>query len=139
MKLTERHEWILIALIALHSLIIGVVFILAPNWTMKFGGWEHIEPVFFGRQAGAFHIVLAAGYIVEFARYRGISLILIAKSFAFLFLLVYTILDPLPWAVPTSGVLDGLMALAVWWVHRRAQHMAAEEAKELGSRVQHLE
>ena len=122
MHLTERHEWLLIVLVALHSAIIGVVFILAPNWTMQFGGWERIEPVFFGRQAGAFHIVLAAGYLMEFACYRGIRLIVIAKSIAFVFLLVYTILDPLPWAVPTSGVLDGLMALVVWWVYRRVAH-----------------
>ena len=119
MRLTERHEWLLIILVALHSAIIGVVFILAPNFTMQFGGWERIEPVFFGRQAGAFHIVLAAGYLMEFAKYRGVRLILIAKSFAFVFLLVYTIIDPLPWAVPASGVIDGLMALVVWWVHRQ--------------------
>lgn len=135
MKLTERHEWILIALVALHSLIIGVVFILAPNWTMQFGGWKHIEPIFFGRQAGAFHIVLAAGYVVEFARHRDINLILIAKSFAFFFLLIYTVIDPLPWAVPTSGVLDGLMALAVWWVHTRVQHTAGEDTKDLRSGI----
>ena len=119
MRLTERHEWLLITLVALHSAIIGVVFILAPNFTMQFGGWERIDPVFFGRQAGAFHIVLAAGYLMEFAKYRGVRLILIAKSFAFVFLLVYTIIDPLPWAVPASGVIDGLMALVVWWVHRQ--------------------
>lgn len=128
MKLTERHEWILIVLVALHSMIIGVVFILAPNWTMQFGGWERIDPVFFGRQAGAFHIVLAAGYLVEFARYRGISLIVIAKGFAFVFLMVYTILDPLPWAVPTSGVLDGLMALVVWLVHGKVQVASVSRA-----------
>lgn len=119
MPLTERHEWLLITLVALHSAIIGMVFIIAPNFTMQFGGWERIDPVFFGRQAGAFHIVLAAGYLMEFATYRGVRLILIAKSFAFVFLLVYTIIDPLPWAVPASGVIDGLMALVVWWVHRQ--------------------
>ena len=119
LNLTPLHERLLISLVALHSAIIGVVFIAAPNWTMQFGGWERIEPVFFGRQAGAFHIVLAAGYLMEYGAYRGIRLILIAKSFAFFFLLVYTIIDPLPWAVPTSGVLDGLMALVVWWVHRK--------------------
>jgi hypothetical protein len=119
MRLTERHEWLLISLVALHSAIIGVVFMSAPSWTVRFGGWAGIEPAFFGRQAGAFHIVLAAGYLVEFARHRGISLILIAKTFAFAFLMVHAVLDPLPWAVPASGVIDGLMALVVWWLHRR--------------------
>ena len=121
MRLTERHEWLLISLVALHSAIIGVVFMSAPSWAVRFGGWERIDPVFFGRQAGAFHIVLAAGYLVEFARHRGISLILIAKTFAFVFLMVHAALDPLPWAVPASGVIDGLMALVVWWVHRKVQ------------------
>jgi hypothetical protein len=128
MRLTERHEWVLITLVALHSAIIGVVFILAPNLTMQFGGWERIDPVFFGRQAGAFHIVLAAGYLMEFACYRGVRLILIAKSFAFFFLLVYTILDPLPWAVPTSGVIDGLMALSVMWLHKKVQVPSTDRA-----------
>jgi len=121
MHLTERHERLLIAFVALHSAVVGLLFILAPGLAAQLGGWERIDPAFFGRQAGAFHIVLAAGYLMEFARYRGVRLIVIAKSFAFVFLLAHTVLDPLPWAVPVSGVIDGLMALAVWWVHRQAK------------------
>jgi hypothetical protein len=128
MRLTERHEWLLISLVALHSAIIGVVFILAPNWTVHFGGWAGIDPAFFGRQAGAFHIVLAIGYLVEFARHRSIGLILIAQTFAFVFRMVHAVLDPLPWAVPTSGVLDGLMALVVWWVHGKVKPSPSTEA-----------
>ena len=119
MHLTERHERLLIAFVALHSAVVGLLLILAPGLAAQLGGWERIDPAFFGRQAGAFHIVLAAGYLAEFARHRGISLILIAKTFAFVFLTVHAVLDPLPWAVPTSGVIDGLMALVVWWVHRQ--------------------
>ena len=119
MHLTERHERLLITFVALHSAVVGLLLILAPGLAAQLGGWERIDPAFFGRQAGAFHIVLAAGYLMEFARYRGISLILIAKTFAFVFLMVHAALDPLPWAVPASGVIDGLMALVVWWVHRQ--------------------
>jgi hypothetical protein len=119
MRLTEVHERILIILVALHSTIIGIVFIAAPDWTVQFGGWERIEPVFFGRQAGAFHLVLAAGYLIEYFRYRGITLIVTAKSFALVFLLACAVYDGLPWAVPVSGVGDGAMALLVWMVHRR--------------------
>ena len=125
MHLTERHERLLIAFVALHSAVVGLLLILAPGLAAQLGGWERIDPAFFGRQAGAFHIVLAIGYLVEFARHRSISLILIAKTFAFAFLMVHAVLDPLPWAVPTSGVLDGLMALVVWWVHRAVRASSA--------------
>ena len=119
MKLTKAHETLLIILVALHSAIIGVVFMFAPNWLMQFGGWEGIDPVFFGRQAGAFHLVLAIAYLIEYFNYGGIKILLMAKGFALVFLLVCTQVDPLPWAVPVSGLGDGLMALFVWWVHHR--------------------
>jgi len=119
MKLTKTHETILVFLVALHSAIIGVVFMFAPNWLVRFGGWEGIDPVFFGRQAGAFHLVLAVAYLIEYFNYDGIRILIMAKSFALVFLLVCTQVDPLPWAVPVSGVGDGLMALLVWWVHRQ--------------------
>jgi hypothetical protein len=118
MQLTETHERVLILLVALHSAIIGVVFIVAPNWLMRFGGWEGIDPVFFGRQAGAFHLVLAGAYLIEHYRYRGVTILVSAKTFAMVFLLACTIVDPLPWAVPVSGVGDALMGLLVLVVHK---------------------
>ena len=117
MKLTEGHERILIILVSLHSATVGVVFIAAPNWLMRFGGWEGIDPVFFGRQAGAFHLVLAVAYLIEYFCYDGVKILVMAKTFALVFLFGCTVLDSLPWAVPTSGVLDALMALFVWWLH----------------------
>ena len=119
MKLTKTHETILIILVSLHSAIIGVVFMFAPNWLVRFGGWEGIDPVFFGRQAGAFHLVLAVAYLIEYFNYDGLRILVMAKSFALVFLLVCTQVDHLPWAVPVSGAGDGLMALFVWWVHRQ--------------------
>ena len=118
MKLTEFHERLLIILIALHSAIIGVVFIFAPNWLMQFGGWTGIDPIFFGRQAGAFHLVLAGAYLIEHFKYRGVTILVSAKTFAMVFLLVCTFVDSLPWAVPVSGVGDALMALVVLLVHK---------------------
>jgi hypothetical protein len=118
MKLTQAHERLLIILVALHSAIIGVVFIVAPNWLMQFGGWEGIDPVFFGRQAGAFHLVLAGAYLIEHYRYRGVVILVSAKTFAMVFLLACTLVDSLPWAVPVSGVGDALMGLLVLMVHK---------------------
>lgn len=118
MRLTENHERLLICLISLHSIIVGAMFMLAPQWTMRFAGWRGIEPVFFAYQAGAFHIVLAVAYLIEHHRYRGVSILVTAKTIAFVFLMSATAIDPLPWAVWSSGIIDGLMALVAWWVHR---------------------
>lgn len=119
MRITESHERLLIFLVALHSIIVAGMFLLAPHWTMKFAGWRSIDPVFFAYQAGIFHLVLAAAYLLEYHRYRGVSIVITAKIIAFFFLITATIIDPIPWAVWTSGILDGLMAVVVWWVHRQ--------------------
>ena len=118
MRLTETHERLLVFLIALHSIIVGTMFLAAPQWTMRFAGWHAIDPPFFAYQAGIFHFVLATAYLLEYIRYRGVSILITAKVIAFVFLITATIIDPIPWAVWTSGILDGIMALVVWWVHR---------------------
>ena len=119
MRFSEGHEKLLVSLIALHSTIVGAMFLMAPDWTMKFAGWQSISPAFFAYQAGIFHVVLAVAYLLEYHRYRGVSIVITAKSIAFVFLITATIIDPIPWAVWTSGILDGLMALVMWWVHRQ--------------------
>lgn len=119
MKLTEGHEKLLIHLIALHSIMVGAMFLLLPQWTMRFAGWHGIEPIFFAYQAGIFHMVLAAAYLIEWHRYRGVAIVITAKVIAFFFLITATLIDPIPWAVWTSGILDGGMAVVVWWVHRQ--------------------
>lgn len=118
MRLTENHERLLIGLIALHSTMVGTMFLLLPQWTMRFAGWQGIDPIFFAYQAGVFHMVLAAAYLLEFRQYRGVSIVITAKVIAFVFLITATLIDPIPWAVWTSGILDGLIAVVVWWVHR---------------------
>lgn len=119
MTLTRTHERVLITLIALHSAAVGSMFLAAPDWTMRFAGWRGIDPIFFAYQAGVFHFVLALAYVIEHRRYNGIAILLMAKSIAFVFLITATLVSSIPWAVWTSGVLDGVMALVVWWVHRQ--------------------
>lgn len=125
MHLSQSHERLLVFLIALHSFMVGAMFMAAPQWTMHFAGWPGIRPVFFAYQAGIFHIVLGLAYLIEYRRYRGVSVLVTAKVIAFVFLTTATVIDSIPWAVWTSGVLDGLMALATWWVHRRVARVEA--------------
>ena len=106
-------ERALVVLIALHSLVVGLFLTFATVWGARFGGFPDPVPLFFPRQAGAFHFVVAAIYLVEYFRYRGVGLLVMTKSIAVVFLSLVTALDAAPWVVPLSGVGDGLMALAV--------------------------
>ena len=81
-------------------------------------GWAGADPIFFIWQAGAFHFVLAAGYLVEYSRTQTISLLLIAKTTAFVFLIGGSLLVDTPWSVWFSGFADGAMALTAFLVHR---------------------
>ena len=87
MRITGTHERLLISLISLHSFIVGVMLMFFAEWAVRFAGWHGADPIFFIWQAGAFHFVLATGYLVEYARSRTIYLLLIAKCTAFVFLL----------------------------------------------------
>jgi hypothetical protein len=118
MHLTETHERLLIFLISLHSIIVGLMLMFAADWAVRFAGWAGADPIFFIWQAGAFHFVLASGYLVEYSRSRTISLVLIAKTTAFVFLIGGSLLTETPWAVWFSGFADGAMALAAFLVHR---------------------
>ena len=118
MRLTETHERVLFYLISLHSFIVGTMLMFFAEWAVRFAGWHGADPIFFIWQAGAFHFVLATGYLVEYARSRSIYLLVIAKCTAFVFLLGGSLLHETPWSVWFSGFADGAMALAAFLVHR---------------------
>jgi hypothetical protein len=109
-----------VPLVALHSYCVGGFLVFATRWGAEFGGWGEVEPLFFARQAGVFHFVVATGYLIEYYRYRRIALMLVAKSIAVFFLTVMALLDGGPWAVPLSALADGGMALIAWYLHRCA-------------------
>ena len=122
----RRVERCLIGLIALHSVGVGIALMVFTDWSTVFGGWGLAEPRFFARQAGIFHIVVALGYLLEYLRYRGVALLVLAKSIAVVFLLSVAILgEDATWAVPLSAVGDGLMATVVVLVHRWASRRPA--------------
>ncbi len=118
MHLSETYERALIILIALHSIIVGVMLLFFAEWAIKFAGWSGADPIFFIWQAGIFHFVLATGYLVEYSRTQTISLLLIAKTTAFVFLIGGSLLAETPWSVWFSGLADGAMALVAFLVHR---------------------
>ena len=117
----------LVVLISVHSLAVGVSLLFFPQWSAALGGWGEVEHTFFPRQGGVFHLVVAIGYLHEYLRHRGVSLMIIAKSMAVLFLIVMTLVDADgAWAVPASALGDGLMALTVALVHRSVRREGPE-------------
>jgi hypothetical protein len=109
----------LVFLIVAHSLGVAAGLLLLPDWSAEFGGWGTLSQKFFARQAGVFHLVVAFGYLYEYLRYRGITLLVLAKSVAVIFLLwSWLLAGESAWAVPLSALADGMMAVMVLAVHR---------------------
>lgn len=118
-SLWARLESALIVLIALHSAGIGVGAMVMPEWGVRFGGFGTATPLFFVRQVGVFHVVAALAYLIEYERYRGVTILLTTKSIAVLFLGTMLALDSLPWIVPVSAAGDAAMGVAAWFVHQQ--------------------
>ncbi len=112
-------RWLLV-LVALHSYAVGLFLLFATEWGALFGGFGAVTPLFFARQAGIFHLVLATGYLLEHFRYGGVALVLTAKATAVVFLVSMLLLGVDAWSVPFSAAGDGLMGIVIWLVSRRA-------------------
>jgi hypothetical protein len=110
----------LVVAIALHSYAVGFFLLLFTRWGVRFGGWGEASPLFFARQAGIFHFVVASGYLIEYFRYGGVRLLLLAKATATVFLVAMLLADGGPWVLPASALADALMGLFAWIVHRKA-------------------
>jgi hypothetical protein len=119
----RRLETWLILLVALHSTAVGIGALIATEWGVRFAGWERADPLFFPRQVGVFHVVVASAYLIEYFRYGGVIVVLTTKAMAVAFLVAMMAVDSTPWVVPLSAAGDGLMVLAIFAVHR----MAAED------------
>lgn len=110
----------LVVAVALHSFAVGFFLLFFTRWGVRFGGWGEASPLFFARQAGIFHFVVASGYLLEYFRTRGVQLLLLAKATATVFLVAMLLVDGGPWPLPVSALGDALMGIAVWVVHRKA-------------------
>lgn len=115
-SLCRLEPW-LVGLIAAHTVAIGAGLLFLTPWATRFGGWEGVDPAFFPRQGGAFHFVVAIGYLLEYRR-GSVALLVATKTIACIFLLGVGMVEPVPWSVPASGVIDGLMGAAVVVVRR---------------------
>jgi hypothetical protein len=115
----ETVERWLVVLITAHTVGVGAMLLLVPAWSCSvFGGWSEVGPLFFPRQSGIFHFILAFAYLRDYFRSGSVSLMVAAKGLAFVFLLGCTALDHVPWVVPFSAITDGMMGVTIFVVHR---------------------
>ena len=106
-------------LVAAHSAAVGIALAAFPEWSTAFAGFGPVRPLFFARQAGVFHLVLAAGYLLE-ARRGSVRLRVTAKTVAAVFLSLAWISGVPGWSVPFSAAGDALMGVAAAWLARSA-------------------
>ena len=114
-----------VVLVAAHSIAVGLVLVLAGDWGTALGGWPAPTPRFFVRQFGVFHFAIAAAYLIEFACYSGVYVLLTAKTIAVVSLVAAFAVDGGPWAIPAAALGDTIMAFGIWWLARRASSPAA--------------
>jgi hypothetical protein len=109
-----------VLLVAAHSVAVGGALLLAPDWATGLAGLGPVQPTFLARQAGVFHLVLAAGYLIELRR-GSVALLVVAKSVAAIFLAASALSGTHAWAVPFSALADALMGAGAAWLHRPAR------------------
>lgn len=115
-RLLQWFVW----LVVLHSVAVGAVMVTATEWAVAFGGWPTGGALFFARQFGVFHFVVAAAYAVEYVRYRGVTILVAAKTMAVLSLGYALAIEGALWPVWLAAAGDAVMGLAAWVLHRRA-------------------
>lgn len=108
-----------VVLVALHSYVVGAFLLFATAWGARFGGFGEVSPLFFARQAGIFHFVLATAYLVERFAHGGVIVLLVAKATAVVFLVAMGLAGVDAWSVPLSAAGDGAMGLVTWALLRR--------------------
>lgn len=109
----RRAEPWVVAFVAVHSAAIGCALVLAPDWSARIAGFAAVDQRFFLRQAGVFHLVLAFGYAAEYAAWRSVRLLLVAKGAATAFLVAAWLGGESAWCVPFAAAADFLMGISV--------------------------
>ncbi|MBK8594956.1 MAG: hypothetical protein IPN83_05095 [Holophagales bacterium] len=121
----SRHLSAWVVLVALHSFGVGTFLLFATEWGARFGGFGGVSPLFFARQAGIFHFVIATAYLVERFVHGGVVILLLAKATAVVFLLAMWALGVNAWSIPLSAAADAAMGVAtVLLVRREASTLA---------------
>jgi uncharacterized membrane protein len=109
----------LLAIIAIHSFLVGIGLIIQIPSVMRFFGYVDCKEHFFPAQGGTFHVVMAAGYFlaaIDPKKYKDlVCFSIFVKAAATVFLFSYYFFYQQIWSVIASGICDGLMMILLIW------------------------
>ena len=116
MLITARNFSVLLWLIAIHSMLVGLLLITIGESGIQYFGFSSGNE-FFQVQGGVFHLVMCVAYILTATELRRskrlVIFIIAAKSIALVYLLVYYFMVDAILIIFLAGIADGLMALLV--------------------------
>ncbi|MGF1509786.1 MAG: hypothetical protein ACFB9M_09840 [Myxococcota bacterium] len=116
------RDWVVV-LVVLHSYGVMFMLLFLPQTTLALGGFASTESVFFVRQGGVFHGVVATGYLMEFRRFQTTQLAIFAKVVATTFLMIsWFWLNAAP-MILLAAVGDGIMGVALWVLDRHSREL----------------
>ena len=110
-------------LVAAHSFLTGLGLIFLPSGLFEKLGYNMITERFFTVQGGVFHIVMCIGYLmvaIKREKYEGVVyLAIVAKLFATLFLITYSVVTVWIWVVFLSGIFDLIMGVFMYFLYKQ--------------------
>lgn len=130
----EDPRWLRgwLGLLAVHSAAVGVGLVWHPRALLAPLGFATLGEPFFATQGGVFHGIMAIAYAWAARDPAGswplVQLAVVVKTVAAVFLVTYWALHAGPWSVLVSGVIDGMMALALAGLIRLASGHEARRA-----------
>ena len=124
----ERAQRALVALAVAQGILLGAWLGLFPALVLRVGGFP-VAPPFFVRWAGVLHLVLAAGYALEWRRSRRVALLVLAKGVTALFLLAAWIGGGLPQLLVLAFVLEAATSAAAAALHAPAERSRRARAR----------
>lgn len=120
---------LLMWLVAFHSMGVGAMLIILPPEIMQLFGYQFVTERFFQVQAGVFHFVVVAAYILAALNLKDckwlIIFSIIVKSSTTIFLFTYYFYADQMLVVLLSGIGDGLMGVMIWLFYR--QYISAQK------------
>lgn len=115
---SHQLERLIIAAIALHSFVLGIIMLFFPLWILQIMGWNYTDNTFFPAQTGIFLFLLGGAYGMALW-YRPLAwFIVVSKALAVIFLLAEYIFNGVPEFIMLAAYFDGLMGLVTAFILR---------------------
>ena len=111
---------LVVLLVGLHSVVLGLLLLFLPLWTLGLMGFGDPGPPFFPSQAGIFLLILGVCYLLALREPALVRVIVVSKAFAVAFLAVHAAFLGAPPVIAAAAAGDAAMLAAVLWARRRA-------------------